>query len=68
MGIDMATYKDAINWMAEMDDNLWLGEPNVIPSFTACMVSDIFNKPMEKVIKDLEKSILAYDSLNSGNG
>lgn len=63
----MASYKDAINWMAEMDDNLWLGEHNQIPSVTASMVSDIFNKSMHKVVKDLEKAIREHDALDAGN-
>ncbi len=64
----MASYKDAISWMADMDDNEWLGEPNQIPSVTASMVSDIFKKPMAKVVRDLEKAIWENDNANRGNG
>jgi hypothetical protein len=64
----MASYKEAIAWMADMDDNQWLGDDNPIPSVTASMVSDIFKKPMSKVVKDLTKAIWEIDNDSRGNG
>lgn len=64
----MAKYKDAIEWMAENDDTSWINTSgDTIPSVTACLVADLFGKPIEKVVKDLEKYELEADQLNSGN-
>lgn len=56
-------YKDAIQWMLDNDDILWLtehdfeesGEPLI--SVTACLVADIYGRTNEEVIKDMLEQI-----------
>lgn len=64
----MTRYKEAIRWIAENDDTCWLGEYEIIPSVTASLVADVFDKPMDTVIRDLIRAVEEDDSLNSGNG
>jgi hypothetical protein len=52
----MASYKEAIAWMALNDDTEWAenGDPQ---SVTAALVADIFGKDDEKVRTDLCKML-----------
>lgn len=50
------SYQDAIRWMAEHDDTEWITDEEPLPSVTACMVSDLFNVPVETVIGDLRQA------------
>lgn len=54
----MARYADAIRWIAENDDCDWLDSNDGIISVTASMVSDLFNKSDEEVIKDLRREVI----------
>ena len=55
----MARYRDAIAWLATEDDTTWLdqeltdGADEVSPSVAACLVADVFRRPVEVVIADL---------------
>lgn len=55
----MASYKQAIQWIADNDCTLFLFGSNkyLIPSVSLSLVADIFNKPIEKAIKDLRKAV-----------
>jgi len=67
MRIYMATYKDAIDWIADMDDTSWvpkdlkklklMKEDDLRPSVTATMVSHIWNKDILTVTHDIYKSM-----------
>lgn len=50
------SYQEAIQWMATHDDTEWISIEDPLPSVTACMVSDLFNVPIETVIDDLRRS------------
>lgn len=60
----MASYKEAVEWIASNDDCYWIGDRDAhgpIMSVTACMVRDLWNKNDEKVIKDIRKALrIAY--------
>ncbi len=51
----MTKYQSAIQWIAENDDTIWLDDIPSIPSVTACLVADIFQKTEEQVINDIRK-------------
>jgi hypothetical protein len=48
-------YRDAIRWMADNDDILWLDDRNGCPSVTACLVADLFGVTDERVTADLRR-------------
>lgn len=53
-----ASYKDAISWLAAMDDNEWLDSvDNQMLSVSASLVVHIFDVDNEKIIKDLKREI-----------
>lgn len=56
----MASYKHALEWIASNDDTYFLNSDDVIPSVTLCLVADIFNKPLDKAIKDLRKAVTTF--------
>lgn len=54
----MASYREAIEWIAGHDDCYWIGDRDahgLIMSVTACMVRDLWNKPDAKVIQDIKE-------------
>jgi hypothetical protein len=51
----MATYKNAIYWIAANDDTEWLDDENSGISVTAALVADLFNKTNEQVTEDIRK-------------
>lgn len=53
----MAKYSDAIRWIASYDDTEWVTESPEIPSVSACLVADIFNKTEKQVREDIEKEL-----------
>ena len=56
----MASYKQAIDWLAGNDDNEWLTDENGCLSVSASLVADLFKKTDEQVKKDLQKHINKY--------
>ena len=56
----MATYKQAVQWIAANDDCYWLGDYDghgPIMSVTACFVRDLWDKTDEKVLKDIRREL-----------
>ena len=53
----MATYKHAIEWIAEVDDTEWVHDPESNPSVTACLVADLFGKEEDQVRADIRKAL-----------
>lgn len=54
----MATYKQAIEWIALNDDTDFLDDTEVDTiSVTASMVADLFSKDDETVVRDLRRAI-----------
>jgi hypothetical protein len=53
----MARYRDAIRWIAENDDTDWIENEHGIPSVTACLVADLFEKTEEAVTEDIKKAL-----------
>ncbi len=54
-----ASYRDAIDWIAQNDDTEWLNDEadNLIPSVTACLVADVFARTTAEVTTDLRKAM-----------
>lgn len=57
----MAKYKDAIEWIAFNDDTEWLDSEFGSPSVSACLIADLFNKPIEKIVEDIRATIVKYN-------
>ena len=51
------SYKQAIEWIVDMDDCYWVQDENPIASVTACMVADLFDVDLERVKRDIAKLI-----------
>lgn len=57
------SYRTAIRWIAENDDNEWLDpRPDldgveIIPSVTASMVADLYGVTTDKVTVDLRRAL-----------
>lgn len=49
----MARYKDALQWITDNDDTMWLRDDNGYLSVTAAMVADLFGKTDDQVKRDL---------------
>lgn len=47
-------YRAALTWIILNDDTEWLDDPEPIISVTAAFAADIFDRPQEKVIADLQ--------------
>lgn len=60
----MASYKAAIQWIAEEDDTDFLDDPcdDSMMSVTASMVADLFNKDHDTVRKDLRKALAKLEN------
>lgn len=52
-----ASYRDAIAWIALNDDTEWLRDETPMISVTAALVSDLFDVPEDRIIKDLGRYI-----------
>ena len=52
---DRPSYRRALCWLVCNDDCEWLADPEPAISVTAAMVSDMFGKSDEVVIRDLRK-------------
>jgi hypothetical protein len=52
-----ASYRDAISWLAQMDDNDWLYEDEKTLSVAASLVRDVFDVTEAKLIADLEREL-----------
>lgn len=52
-----ASYKEALYWIAAMDDWNFLDDESPIPSVTVCMVADLWGKTDAEVMRDLRKTI-----------
>jgi hypothetical protein len=57
----MARYADAVDWLAGNDDNGWLDDPDedgeVMPSVAAALVADVWDKPLQQVVRDLRRAL-----------
>lgn len=53
----MTKYQLAIAWIASNDDTEWLQDEEVIPSVTAALVADIFERTIKQVTLDLRKEL-----------
>ena len=57
----MASYKDAISWIAEVDDTEWTEYPedsaSGTPSVTAHLVADVWGKSISLVRADIIRAI-----------
>jgi hypothetical protein len=52
----MPSYRDALEWIALNDDTSFMEDAdNVIPSVSVSFVADIWDKDVNKVIKDLRR-------------
>lgn len=49
------SYKVAIKWIIDNEDCEWLESSDPNPSLTACLIADLFDKPVDQVIADLLK-------------
>ena len=64
-----ASYREAIRWIALNDDTAWLDEDEWIngqpcPSVSAVLIADLFDVPVERVIRDIQRHFApagAYD-------
>lgn len=52
-----ASYRDAIRWMACNDDCEWVANHPDKASVTACLVADLFDLDMGRVIADLRREL-----------
>ena len=50
-------YKSAIQWVAQFDDTDWILHENPIPSVTAVMIADLFEKDTDVVTADIKRAI-----------
>lgn len=50
-----ANYKNAIGWIVLEDDTDWLDDEHGSPSVTACMLADVWGKPIETVTNDIRR-------------
>ncbi len=65
----MASYKAALDWIAEQDDTEWIGDYEVkeyngdgtwdepVMSVTATLVADLWKKTPQQLITDLKKAL-----------
>lgn len=57
--LDYTNYKRAVDWIAGNDDTEWVDhDPESAcgtPSVTACLVADLFDKPVEEVRQDIKR-------------
>lgn len=51
------TYKAALRWLAENDDNEWLGDGKPSLSIGASLLMEIYKKTRAEVINDLIKAV-----------
>jgi len=51
------SYKAAIQWIADEDDNEWLDDPDGSPSVTISLVADVFGRTIQEATEDLRKEI-----------
>lgn len=51
------TYKEAIQWIVDNDDTEWVHDDDPIPCVTASMVADLYNVPIEQVVRAITKEI-----------
>ncbi len=54
----MMGYKASLEWIIDNDDTEWLLDDVPIPCVTAILIADIFDKEVDKVIKDLKKMLV----------
>lgn len=65
-----ASYREAIQWIADNDDTEWLTDAeeaswddgeytldNTVPSVTLCLVMDLFDVELHKAVTDLKKAL-----------
>lgn len=53
-----ASYREAIQWMADNDDTEWVEEEeDTLISVTGALIADIFDVPQERVKDDLRRAL-----------
>ena len=53
-----ASYREAIRWLADNDDNEWIeDDEDMSVSVTAALIADIFDVPQERVKDDLRRAL-----------
>lgn len=52
-----ASYRAAIRWIVLNDDTEWARDPDGLPSVTAVLVADLFDKPEERVTADIRRAL-----------
>lgn len=58
--VQRASYRAAIEWIAENDDTEWIGETaeeDDPVSVTACLVADLFGVTQERVADDIRRRL-----------
>ena len=50
-------YREAIAWMAEMDDTEWLHDDEPMISVTGAMVADLFDVDHGRLAADLRRAV-----------
>ena len=48
-------YRASLQWIIDNDDTCWLEDEEPVASVTSCLVADIFDVSIEKLIKDLKR-------------
>lgn len=51
----MLGYKAALQWVVDNDDTEWLTSEYGSPSVTAVFLADIYERSIDKVVRDLRK-------------
>lgn len=60
----MASYRRALQWIAQNDDCEFLKDESPVISVTASLVADMFGKTDETVMRDLDRACLKYRGKN----
>ena len=61
----MARYRDALHWIVENDDTVWLDDPDGCISVSAALVADLFGKDDHTVTVDLRRERVRIANRNA---
>ena len=53
----VGSYRDAIQWIAQNDDNYWLDDDPLIAAVTLYLVADVFGRTIEEATADLRAEL-----------
>jgi hypothetical protein len=48
-------YRDAVKWILDNDDVTFLDDEYGSPSVSACLVADIYQRPVEEVVAEMRQ-------------